>query len=206
MSQEKAKVKIETDYTYTDKFSKKKLNFTPKKDEVLATFQPPITEDTLNEVMSNASMSISQGFNLKRKFAVFNVPQEKNIETATKMLESQPKIANTIPVMVDQEGATRYFMPDEFTVQFKQEVGKDQAERIIEENKSWIIVKQRTPGYYTLAVPKGKGLFETIREFADLPEVAFVEPSEAGFNDALSYTPADPEFSKLWGLNNTGRP
>lgn len=48
-------------------------------------------------------------------------------------------------------------------------------------------------------------MFETIREFSDLEEVAFAEPSEAGCNDALPYIPDDPDFSRLWGLRNTGQ-
>ena len=40
---------------------------------------------------------------------------------------------------------------------------------------------------------------------SDLKEVAFAEPSEAGLNDALVYIPDDPDFSRLWGLHNTGQ-
>jgi subtilisin family serine protease len=108
--------------------------------------------------------------------------------------------------MVDQDGLERYFLPDEFTVQFQEEISKERAEEIIRERGSHILVEQRTPGYYTLGVPEGRGLFETIREFSDLEEVAFAEPSEAGFNDALlPYIPDDPDFSRLWGLRNTGQ-
>ncbi len=67
------------------------------------------------------------------------------------------------------------------------------------------MVEQRTPGYYTLAVPDGRGLFETIREFSELDEVLFAEPSEVSFNDALAYIPDDPDFGRLWGLRNTGQ-
>ena len=35
--------------------------------------------------------------------------------------------------------------------------------------------------------------------------MAFAEPSEAGFDDALAYVPDDAEFPKLWGLHNTGQ-
>ena len=204
MSDEKPKVKRETSYSYTNKFSKKRLIFSPKKDEVVATFQPQQTRSA-NDVMRSTSLAISQGINVDRGFAVFQVPQSQNLNRAVDSLSDQPQIANTIPVMVDQEGLTRYFLPDEFTVQFKDGVTKEQADRIIKKEGSHIVVQQRTPGYYTLAVPKGRGLFETLRMFSNLKEVAFAEPSEAGFNDALVYIPDDPDFSRLWGLHNTGQ-
>jgi subtilisin family serine protease len=204
MSNEKPKVKQEKSYSYTNKYNNKRLSFSPKKDEVVATFQPQQTR-AANDIMRSTSLAISQGINIDRGFAVFQVPQSQNLNTAVDSLSNQPQIANTIPVMIDQEGLTRYFLPDEFTVQFKAEVTKDQAERIIKKKGSRIVVQQRTPGYYTLAVPKGRGLFETLRIFSDLEEVAFAEPSEAGFNDELVYIPDDPDFSQLWGLHNTGQ-
>jgi subtilisin family serine protease len=205
MTTKRFSVKAETKYTYTNKFNKKSVRFTPKTDEVVATFQPESTEDAANDVMRASSLSVSQGINLIRGFAVFNVAPGQDIETASSALKGQPQIANTLPVMVDDEGLTRYFLPDEFTVQFRQDVSKERAEQIIEEKGSVVVAAQRTPGYYTLAVPEGKGLFETLREFSALDEVAFAEPSEAGFNDALAYMPDDPEFGKLWGLHNTGQ-
>ncbi len=205
MKTKKTKVKSETEYTYTNKFSKKQIRFSPKPDEVMATFQSQLTDETAHAVMKAASLAISQGINLERGFGVFQVAPGQDLEATTKSLTAQPQIANTMPVMVDDEGLTRYFLPDEFTVQFREGVSKEQAERIIKKKGSQILVEQRTPGYYTLMVPEGKGLFETLREFSDLDEVAFAEPSEAGFNDALAYLPDDPDFPRLWGLHNTGQ-
>jgi len=205
MTTKKPKIKAETEYTYTNKFSKKQIQFSPKPDEVMATFQPQVTEDTVHEVMKVSSLAISQGINLERGFAVFQVAPGQEIEDTTKSLTVQSQIANTIPVLIDEEGSIRYFLPDEFTVQFRDGISKKQAERIVKKKGSQILVEQRTPGYYTLMVPEGKGLFETIREFSDLDEVIFAEPSEAGFNDALVYLPDDPDFPKLWGLHNTGQ-
>jgi subtilisin family serine protease len=204
MSTEKPKVKTETEFTYTNKFSQKALTFTPKQDEVVATFQPGLAEDAVHDVMGAAAQSVSQGINLERGFAVFQVAPGGGLEATSDALEAQPEIANTLPAMVDPEGYTRYFLPDEFTVQFKQEVTKRKAEQIIEQKGAVILIEQRTPGYYTLVVPEGKGLFETLREFSALDEVLFAEPSEAGFNDAL-YIPDDSDFGQLWGLRNTGQ-
>lgn len=89
--------------------------------------------------MRSTSLAISQGINVDRGFAAFQVPQSQNLNRAVDSLSDQPQIANTIPVMVDQEGLIRYFLPDEFTVQFKPEVTKEQADRIIKKKEvtSW---------------------------------------------------------------------
>jgi subtilisin family serine protease len=195
----------ETEYTYTNKFSGKRIRFTPKPDEIVATFETEPTTEVAREVMRTAAMAVSQGINTERGFAVFQVPPAQDVEAARGALAASPLIASSIPVLIDDEGLTRYILPDELTVQFKEGVSKQDAERIITERGAEIVVEQRTPGYYTITVPQGQGLFEAIRAFSSLAEVAFAEPSEAGFNDALAYIPNDPDFSKLWGLHNTGQ-
>ncbi len=201
----KPKVKPETEYFYLNKFSKKEVRFKPKPDEVMATFQPQNTEITATDIMKKTALSLSRGIDLERGFAVFKVAPGKDIASASESLNNQPQIANTIPVMIDGEGLTRYFLPDELTVQFKKDVSKEKAELLIKSKNSQIIAEQRTPGYYTITVPEGKGLFEALREFSSLDEVLFAEPSEAGFDDALGYLPNDPDFPKLWALHNTGQ-
>jgi len=172
----------------------------------MVTFQERASEASLNETLQATPLSsVSQGFNLDRGFAAVYVDPNQDMEAATRSLEDRPETANSIPVMRDQDGLERYFLPDEFTVQFREGVGKEQAEQIIQERGSRILIEQRTPGYYTLTVPEGKGLFESIRAFSDLEEVAFAEPSEVSFNSALTYIPDDPDFPQLWGLNNTGQ-
>ncbi len=204
-TEKKNKVKKETDYSYTNKFNKKQLKFAAKPDEVVATFQPQPSEETVHDTIEATSLAVSQGVNYQRGFGVFQAAPAQDASTAADTLETQPEVANAIPALIDDEGKTRYFLPDELTVQFREGVNKDQAEKIIRDRGSRVLVEQRTPGYYTLAVPEGKGLFETLREFSSLNEVAFAEPSEAGFNDALVYIPDDPDFPKLWGLRNTGQ-
>ncbi len=204
-TQEKPKVKKESEYTYTNKFNKKQIKFSPKADEVVATFAPQPTEDAARETMDATSLAVSQGINYERGFAVFQAAPEQDVDAAAESLSAQPQIANAIPALIDDEGKTRYFLPDELTVQFREGVSKEQAEKIIKDRGSRIVVEQRTPGYYTITVPEGKGLFETLRDLSALAEVVFAEPSEAGFNDALAYIPDDPDFTKLWGLHNTGQ-
>jgi hypothetical protein len=161
-------VRSETDYTYTDKASGRQQSFTPKPDEAMITFQERTSEDSLNEVLqATPLLSVSQGFNLDRGFAAVYVNPDQGMDAAAHLVQERSETANSLPVMVDQNGLERYFLPDEFTVQFQEEISKERAEEIIRERGSRILVEQRTPGYYTLGVPEGRGLFETIREFSD---------------------------------------
>jgi subtilisin family serine protease len=194
------------EYSYVDKTTGRVASFTPKSDEAMVTFRDSATPDTLNEIVEAAPLlSVSQGYNLQRGFAAVYVNPTDGMAEAARSLEAAPEVASSMPVLIDENGASRYFLPDELTVQFRPEVEKETAGRIIEEHGSRVVVEQRTPGYYTLAVPEGRGLFEMIREFSELEEVVFAEPSEAGFNDALAYIPDDPDFGRLWGLRNTGQ-
>jgi subtilisin family serine protease len=204
MSDARPAVKPEDDYSYKNKFTGKDLKFEPKPDELMATFAPELTVDTAGAAMRGASLAVSRGINLERGFAAFKVAPEQDLSSAADSLAAQPEIANTLPVMVDDDGLTRFFLPDELTVQFN-EIGEDKMRSIIEGIGSRILVEQRTPGYFTIAVPEGKGLFETLRELSALEEVAFAEPSEAGFDDALPYLPDDADFPRLWGLRNVGQ-
>src|SRR5215210_6307862 len=151
------KVKTETQLTYTNKFSKKTIAFVPKGDEVLATFHDTPTAESALNVVRSLSLPLSQSVHAARAFAVFQVKDAADLDSAATSLEARPEIANAIPVLVDDEGLTRYFLPDELTVQFKDGVTKKQMEDIVKRLKSSVIVEQRTPGYYTLAVPEDKG-------------------------------------------------
>jgi subtilisin family serine protease len=195
----------DNDYSYTDKLSGRRRAFTPKANEAVVTFQEQPSEDVLNEVTRATPLTISQGFDLERGFAAVQVTSDRDMGSATRSLLERPEIANALPAMVDGDGLTRYFLPDELTVQFKPEVSPARAEELIADHGGRVLFRQRTPGYYTISVAEGRGLFESIREYSDLPEVAFAEPSEVSFNSALDYLPDDPDFGRLWGLHNTGQ-
>lgn len=197
-------VQGETDYSYVDKLTARRLTFAAKRDEEVVTFEGRASVDTVNEILKTTPLlSVSQGINLDRGFAAVYVKPGQDVVTASQELSSRPEVANAIPVLLDEYGASRYFLPDEFTVQFEAAIDEMMAETIIQEHRSAILTRQRTPGYYTLTVPPGGGLFRTIRVFTDLNEVMFAEPSEVSFNSALPT--GDTDFDRLWGLHNTAQ-
>jgi subtilisin family serine protease len=187
------------DAWYVDKLSGERRAFTESRDEAIVTFPPLQDGDVLRRIVASPAVrSVSRGANLRRGFAaVYVTPGTRADDTA--------EVGAALPVMIDQYGLRRYFLPGELTVQFRAGVDPRRAEQIIAEHGSRVLVRQRTPGYYTLGLPEGGDVFAAIREFSQLEEVAFAEPSEAGFNDALDYLPDDPDFGQLWGLHNTGQ-
>ncbi|WP_247048718.1 S8 family serine peptidase, partial [Arthrobacter rhizosphaerae] len=195
-----------SNYSYVDTSTGRQVTFTPKADEAMITFQDRPTSDAVRDIVRDTPvLSLSEGMDLERGFAAVYLTPGEDMAAAARSLEARPEVSGSLPVMIDENGAARYFLPDELTVQFKEEVGQEQAEAIIQEHRSRVVVQQRTPGYYTLAVPAGTGLFEAIREFSDLDDVEFAEPSEVSFNSALPYIPDDAEFGRLWGLHNTAQ-
>ena len=129
--------------------------------------------------MASTPLRISEGYNRTRGFAAVRVANAEDISAATRPLLERPEVANAIPVLVDNEGLTRYFLPDELTVQFRREVSPEQAERLI--------ARAGQPGDREAADARllhgdrsrGQRPFRDPPRVLQLREVAFAEPSEA---------------------------
>ncbi|MCP4203883.1 MAG: S8 family serine peptidase [bacterium] len=185
------RVKKETKFVYTNKFMAEELEFRPSEDEVVATFDELEAADAASTLSMRAT-STPLAARSDRGFAILRLGEEETTAKAMDSLEAEDKVANVLPVLFDQADNRRYFLPDELTVQFQREITPEQAREIIEAQGCRVVVQQRTPGYFTLSVPKDKGLFETLRAFSELEEVAFAEPSEVGLDDTLVEATAEP--------------
>jgi hypothetical protein len=85
---------------------------------MMVTFHGTPIEATLNGVIrATPLLSDSQGYDLDYGFAAVYVSPDLSAEAAVRSVGDRPEIANSLPVMIDQEGSTRYFLPDEFTLQ-----------------------------------------------------------------------------------------
>ena len=194
------------EFTYVDKSSGRRVDFSAKPDEAMVTFRQQRGREAMDAIVAESPvLSVSEGINRELGFAAVHVEEAGDVATMARSLEAVPQVSHSIPVMIDEHGAARYFVPDEITVQFRSDVDDARARELIEWLGSRVVRAQRTPGYYTVAVPADQGMFQTIRRFSELPEVAFAEPSEVSFNSKLAYIPDDPEFGQLWGLHNTGQ-
>lgn len=204
MPTKKAKVKKERTLSYTNKFLKKEIKFKPIDGEVVASLKPQTQESELLSRLSGEAMEVSEGYNLERGFAILKVSEIARTDNGGDTLDKNPDVLNFLPAVKDDDGLTRYFLPDEFTVQFNEDVTKAQAKKILEAQNCPILEEQRTEGYFTVAVPEGKGLFEMLNKFSELEEVTFAEPSEISTN-SMDLIPSDASFNLLWGLRNTGQ-
>jgi subtilisin family serine protease len=184
MSGYRPRVKHEKKCEYTCKSDRKKRSFEPVADEVVATFDPSSPEDTAESLWARSDSTVN-AISANRGFAILRVGNGDVATATVDGLEAQEDIANVMPVMIDREGGRRYFLPDELTVQFAEEVSERAAAKILKDRGMEILLKQRTPGYFTVSVPEGKGLFESISELSKLDDVEFAEPSEVGLNDLL---------------------
>jgi subtilisin family serine protease len=181
------RIKRDEKFQYTDKLDRKKRRFTPVPEAVVATF------DAGTETAMDAAHSLWQRddssvdvVDVERGFAILRVGDTAALAETMDEMMTQNRVANVLPVMEDEEGGWRYFLPDELTVQFKEDVSPEDAEGILKEMGMEIVARQRTPGYYTVSVPEGGALFESIELLSQRDEVEFAEPSEAGLNDLLA--------------------
>jgi subtilisin family serine protease len=187
---------------YKDKLSGKELTFTPKPDQVMVKFSPDV--DVLTAVKDSEEKQVMTPLYdvaPSRDYGCFQLLTEV---VDIQDLSQNPNIESVFPVVVDNEGNERYFLPGEITVQFKDTVSEGDQKKIISGQNCAIIRKQYTPGYYTLGLPATKDIFEAIDDFNALDVVLFAEPSNVGYNDAL-YIPDDPDFTRQWYLHNTGQ-
>ncbi|MEM9679520.1 MAG: S8 family serine peptidase [Bacteroidota bacterium] len=198
-------------YSYFNKLQNEIIELNPDDSEVVVTFQPDESDLEVFSLQKFRVIASDNNFNDKAKVneslgvAVYKKNSNSDVADIVELTNEYPETANSLPALRDKEGNTRYFIPDELTVQFQEGLDDSRMEDIINDINSEIVMKQRTPGYYTISVPENSSLFETIDMLNRMDEVVFSEPSEIGFNDDLIEPPRDSDFKKLWGLYNTGQ-
>lgn len=205
-------------YYFQDKVFGKNFSFKPRKDEIFISFTSESTPAMMKRIVKDEKLT-SIYFSEKKRFGVYKLNASAiSSEKAITKLRGIHGVESAIPVMEDQEGIKRHFIPHKFTVQFEEGVSRSRIQKIVNAHGCRIIKEQRTPGYYTLAVSKGKmdreiiygnhgkALFETIREFNALDDVKFAEPSYVVINSLQDpFYPNDLEFPSQWNLNDTGQ-
>lgn len=191
MAAQRPRAKRETKTEYTCKSDGKKRRFTPVGDAVVATFDTDAPVDVAESLWRRDDSSVDV-ISPERGFAILRTGAGDAAMATMDDLSAQENVANVISVMEDEEGGRRYFLPDELTVQFDDSISTEDARKLLEEEGMTILVEQRTPGYFTVSVPEGKGLFESIAALTRLDVVEFAEPSEVGVNDMLAKRRATP--------------
>ena len=121
---------------YKDKLSGKEFTFTPKPDQVMVKFSADVDMLTAtkdfeeNQIMTPLYyVAPSKGYGCFRLLTEVADVQD---------LQQKPNIESVFPVVVDNEGNERYFLPGEITVQFKDAISKDDQKKIIPDHKPLI--------------------------------------------------------------------
>jgi subtilisin family serine protease len=192
------------EFSYHDKLFEKTYNLNPIEDQVMIKFEAATNTVQIEESLRALDLEDIWKANIRDKFGVYQVPSSVDRETVMRKIRKLEIVRSADHPVLDQEGFTKYYIPDELTVRFNRGVPEDVQLDLIKEMGCEVSVKQRTPGYYTLRFPDKEDLFRLVRAFMKLDEVMFSEPSYYGFNDLL-FIPNDTNFSTQWALKNTGQ-
>ncbi len=190
---------------YYDKVFHRQYIFTPVDNKIMIKFAEN------NRQFRSVKQSVIQSYDLnteheaieRYRYGVYVLPGGSTVSAIHDQLKHDPNVKASCPLMVDQDGYERYFIPDEFTVQFNKNMSRDEMLQIIDDYGCKVVKQQWTYGYYTLSVPPGHELFETIRAFIAMDQTMFAELSFIGFND-YCFDPDDTQYTQQWALNNTG--
>jgi len=194
-------------YSYQNKLTGGQFQFQPVADQVVVKFQP-LTDDKSPQSLQNRLPdfeleAVHDEQSLELQFAVYRVPAGRSAEEFAGELDSRPAVKKAGPALRDQDGLIRYYLPDEITVQFNQDIREKEMLQYIRDLNCDIAIDHWTPGFYTLEIPGEANVFRKIRQFNALPEVIFSELSFISYNDAM-FDPNDTEYSQQWSLDNDG--
>lgn len=94
------------------------------------------------------------------------------------------------------------YVESEILIKYKPHVSRAAQEAYSTQFGARRLGEFRSVGVHQLELPPGVSVEEGIKMFRLNPDVEYVEPN---YIRRISAIPNDPFFSKLWGLNNTGR-
>ncbi len=176
----------------------------PVEDQVMIRFTDQASSSDIVGLLREYGLRQIHGANMNDRFGVYGIPSSADPDGVMMELRRSKWVRSLDHPVIDQEGFTKYYVPDEVTVRFRESVPEGVQLRIIGEMACRVSVRQWTPGYYTLRFSAGKDLFGLVRAFMERDEVKFSEPSYYSFDDLL-FIPDDTYFSSQWALRNTGQ-
>ena len=190
--------------SFVDKYNGRTFTFVEDGEQVLVRFADTAALDRRQAMIEGAGLVEVHSSDNVKNVGVYRATGALSARQASDRLSSESNVIEAKPLLVDNDGFPQFSVAGEMTVQFVPDLDKAECERVIREFGSTIITEQRTPGYYTISIPEGKGLYEAIRDLNEEPLVWFSEESMLGFNDHL-FVPNDPRYNSQWHLNNTGQ-
>ena len=95
------------------------------------------------------------------------------------------------------------FAPDRFLVKFNQNINKETVVNMAKGLDVKFVQRIHRRGIFRIEIEKGKDINAIMEAFKTNSSVEYVEPDFIVYSD--DQIPNDPQFSKLWGLHNTGQ-
>ncbi len=192
------------EFSYHDKLFGKTFLLDPIEDQVMIQFGAAAEPARIEISLEALGLEEIHKENMQDRFGVYRIPLSGDREAVLEEIRGLDIVRSASHPVLDQEGFTKYYIPDELTVRFRRDVPEDRQLDLIERMGCEVSSKQWTPGYYTLRFPEGDDLFRLVTAFMELDEVMFSEPSYYGFDDLL-FIPNDTYFSSQWALRNNGQ-
>jgi thermitase len=120
-------------------------------------------------------------------------------------LQSATQEAITQPTQEEptyEDAAGRAFAPGEVIVAMEEPASQDDLRDINQETDATIEEDLPRSDVNVVDLPRDLSVGEAVQVYEDSPDVAYAEPN---FRVQPAVTPNDPNYSGMWGLNNTGQ-
>ncbi|HOX24348.1 MAG TPA: S8 family serine peptidase [Candidatus Krumholzibacteria bacterium] len=196
------------DYSYPDKLFGGRYSFTVKTDEIMVRLavapgaKASVTDAEQLAVAQDLAVVHAEGVE-DQGFVVYRTPPGKSAAAAIAALQADSRVALAYPALLNDDGTTRYFLPDQVVVQFAPSLSEADMLAEIARLGSEVVMDHWTPGFFTVSVPAGRDVFDQVRAFNDLASVQFAELSTISFNDH-AFVPDDPLYATQWAIHNAG--
>ena len=189
------------DAWYTDKYFHQKVHFTQSSDEIFIVYQTADNESR-QQIQRQFNLTPVQ-MNSKGTRVIYSINNQDTL-ILCREIESMQGVGSAYPIISDQNGFKKPVLSNAVTVQFKPAVDYASCRNILTEIGCQVITGHWTPGYFTVRIPAGYSVFQTIRFLNQRDDVLFSEFCIGGFQD-WSFTPNDTYFSQQQNLDNTGQ-
>ncbi len=135
--------------TYTDKLSGEQVTLTSIPEKLVVKFATPAIRDSEEKVLdTQEGVSVIHGVVREQNFGLYEI--NSDVLDISDIAQSSD-VENVITVYEDEQGNERYFLPDELTVQFQENISEERQLALIEAQGASVLKKQFTPGYSSFA-------------------------------------------------------
>lgn len=190
--------------SFVCKYSGETWNFVEEGTQVLVRFEATSSLTARDRLTADLGLTEVHSSDNDINVGVYSTTGALSAARSATELSRSSIVYHAQPLLLDNEGFPQYTIAGQFTVQFMPGLEEVECEEIIRDFGSAIVKDNWTPGYYTITIPDGLGLYEAIRLMNRNDLVWFSEESMMGFNDA-TFVPNDPNYGSQWHLNNTGQ-